>query len=357
MFQPQDYHTFLPQRVASFPHSAFAPIDAIAKTLEPFSIAVVVPAFNVEREIADVLRSVPSFVRHIVVVNDASRDRTAEIVQQLAGTDPRIVLVSHERNQGVGGAVITGFQTALSRGAQLLVKIDGDGQMSPADIPALVAPLVTGEADYAKGNRFGEFQALRQMPLLRRTGNLMLSFFAKAATGYWDVFDPTNGFVAIRTEALAQLRLDRVDRGYFFEQSMLGELYLLRAVVKDVYLPARYGTETSHLVVSSVLRQFPPRVFRSLIRRILLKNFIFDFTMESMYLLVGVPMLLGGVVFGGYHWLLSIHTGVPAHTGTVVIPAMLIILGVEFCLSAIGLDLAAVPRVPISGGPLRADKD
>ena len=327
-------------------HSSASRLRLSGHDPERIAIAAVIPAYNVEREIGQVVTSLPSFVRHILVVDDASTDGTSEVVRRLAQEDPRIVLLGHKRNQGVGGAMVTGFRGALDLGSEIIFKMDGDGQMEAGDLPRLLAPLLKKEADYSKGNRFRDFKALAGMPSLRRLGNMALSFLAKAATGYWNCFDPTNGFVAIRREVLAELPLDTLDRRYFFEHSMLAQLYLIGAVVREVYMPARYGNESSHLSIPRVLRQFPPRLLKCFVSRMVLKNFIYDFTMESVYLLIGLPMLFGGVLFGGYNWFLSWSTGVPAHTGTVVIPAMLIILGVELLLAAIGIDLQQIPKEP-----------
>jgi glycosyltransferase involved in cell wall biosynthesis len=329
--------------------------DYVEEWLGQFAIAAVVPAFRVEKEIAEVLRSLPAYVRHVIVVNDASPDGTRAVVDKEAAVDDRVVLLNHETNQGVGGAMVTGFRKALELRAQVVVKIDGDGQMSPLDLPRLLVPLVRGEADYTKGNRFRDFRALRRMPSLRRLGNIGLSFLAKAATGYWTCFDPTNGFVAVRAEVLRQLPLEKIDRTYFFETSMLGQLYLLGAKVRDVALPARYGQETSNLSIRKVLWQFPGRLFRCFARRLILKNYVYDFTMESIYLLFGLPTLLAGVLYGGSNWLAYAARGVGAPTGTVVISALLIILSFQMLLAAIAIDLEAVPAAPLCQGPLRED--
>jgi glycosyltransferase involved in cell wall biosynthesis len=321
--------------------------------LRRFAIAVVIPAFNVEDQIEGVLKSMPPYVRHIIVVNDASQDRTKEVAARVASGRPEIILLDHGVNQGVGGAMVTGFREALRLGAQVIVKIDGDGQMCPDDMPSLLLPLIWGEADYAKGNRFRDFQTLRQMPPLRRAGNMALSFLAKSATGYWSCFDPTNGFVAIRADVLRQIPLNRVHRSYFFEISMLSQLYLLNAAVQDVPLPARYGSETSNLSIKGVLREFPRRLTVCLLRRMLLKNFIYDFTLESVFLLSGIPMLLLGSIYGGYNWIRSAINGVTTPAGTVVISAMLIILGFQLLLAALGADLQAVPSEPTCNGPLQ----
>ncbi|MBI2332395.1 MAG: glycosyltransferase family 2 protein, partial [Chloroflexi bacterium] len=210
------------------------------------------------------LQGIPAFIRHIIVVDDASPDSSADLVTAAAKRNRRILLVCHEKNQGVGGAMVTGFKKALELGAEVVIKLDGDGQMDPQYITALIMPLLEGEADYVKGNRFRDFGALRQMPFVRRIGNLGLSFLTKAATGYWNIFDPTNGYFAIRAEVLAQLPLDRIDKGYYFETSMLSRLYLLDAFVQDVTIPARYRNEVSSLSINRVLFEFPFKLMRTL---------------------------------------------------------------------------------------------
>jgi glycosyltransferase involved in cell wall biosynthesis len=315
-------------------------------------VAAVVPAYNVGQEIAAVLRSIPPMVQTIVVVDDASRDDTAAIVERCAAVDPRVIVVRHTGNRGVGGAMVTGFRTAIDAGADIAVKVDGDGQMPLWLVPHLVQPLIDGEADYTKGNRFRDFQALRQMPAVRRLGNVALSFMAKAATGYWRCFDPTNGFIAIRADVLSQLPLQKIDATYFFETSMLAQLYLIGAVVKEVPMPARYAGEKSSLSIGRVLREFPLKLLGSLLRRLLLKNFVYDFNLESLQLAAGVPLFFGGVAFGLWKWIWYSQHHLAAPTGTVVLPALAIMLGVQFLVSAATLDLQAVPRDPVNRGAL-----
>ncbi|MFH1185087.1 MAG: glycosyltransferase family 2 protein [Chloroflexota bacterium] len=316
--------------------------------MKSHSIAAVVPAYRVEGQIQAVLRELPPYLKHVVVVDDASTDRTAALVQAAAKHDRRILLLRHERNRGVGAAMITGFQKARDLGAEIVVKIDGDGQMDILHLPALLAPLVQGRADYAKGNRFRDFAALRKMPLIRRIGNMGLGFLAKAATGYWNLFDPTNGFLAIRVEALAQLPLDQIDRGYYFELSMLSHLYLLGAVVQDVPMPALYRNEVSNLAVERVLLEFPFKLLGTFVRRVMLKNFLYDFSMVSIYVLVGLPLLLFGMFFGGIKWVQYWSLGVPAPTGTVILPTLSVLLGIQLLLSAVESDLRSVPKHPLS---------
>jgi glycosyltransferase involved in cell wall biosynthesis len=291
--------------------------------------------------------SVPAFVRNVIVVDDCSRDRTAEVVEGLAADDPRIVLVRHPHNQGVGGAMVSGFRQALALDAQVVVKMDGDGQMSPDYLADLVQPLVRGEADFAKGNRFHDFTALARMPWVRRLGNVGLSFLTKAAVGYWNCFDPCNGYVAIRGEVLGKLTLEKLHHSYFFETSLLAQLYLRGAVLADVPMPAIYGNEVSRLSVTRVLLEFPPKLATCLVQRLALKHLLFDFSMLSIYALTALLLLGLGGLYGGYNFIWFVSRGLPAPTGTVVIPAMLITLGVQFLLAAINEDLRAVPTRPL----------
>ena len=325
--------------------------------LAAYRIAIVLPAYNEATRITATLQSLPDYVRHIIVIDDCSRDDTSDVVRLLAENDPRIELIRHEKNQGVGGAMITGLTRARELQAQLVVKMDADGQMCPADLPALLRPLVNGQADFAKGNRFHDFLALASMPPLRRAGNMGLSFLTKAAVGYWNIADPCNGYVAIRGEVLQALPLAALQRSFFFETSLLAQLFLLGAVIRDVPMPARYGQEQSKLRIGRVLLEFPPKLLGCLLRRLVLKNFIYDFSMESLYLLAAAPLLFGGGIYGGVNWVRYALLGVGAPTGTVVLPAMMIILGFQLLLSALGEDVRNVPSRPLCGGPLPQDEE
>ena len=243
--------------------------------------------------------------------------------------------------------MVTGFRKALELGAQIIVKVDGDGQMDVSHLPELLLPLIEGKADYAKGNRFRDFIALQKMPFIRRLGNMGLGFLAKAATGYWNIFDPTNGFLAIRAETLAQLPLERIDHSYYFETSMLANLYLLGAVVRDVPMPARYQGEASNLIIRRVLFEFPFKLLFTFLRRMALKNFIYDFSMETIYLILGIPLFLFGLIFGIVKWIQYASLNIPAPTGTVMFPTLTVLLGIQLLLSAIESDLRSVPKEPL----------
>ena len=313
-----------------------------------YSIATVIPCYRVEREITAVIAGLPDYIKHVIVIDDGSPDSTSQLVTDLAKQDSRIVLIRHDKNQGVGGATVTGFHKALELGAQIVVKVDGDGQMDVNYLPDLLVPLILGQADYTKGNRFRDFQALQKMPAIRRFGNMVLGFLTKAATGYWNLFDPTNGFVAIRSHVLAQLPLHSIDKTYFFETSMLANLYLLRALVKDVPMPARYGAEISNLSIQRSVSEFPLKLVKNFFRRVILMNLIYDFSMASVYTIVGLPLLLFGLIFGITKWIKYATLNIPAPTGTVMIPTLSVLLAIQFLIAAVETDLRSTPQVPLS---------
>ncbi|HEX6806393.1 MAG TPA: glycosyltransferase family 2 protein [Gemmatimonadaceae bacterium] len=306
-------------------------------------VAVIIPCYRVAAHLADVIRSVPASCADIICVDDASPDDVAGALAALG--DERVVCIRHDRNRGVGGAVKTGWTEAMARGADILVKLDGDGQMDGRDIDALIGPLVEGWADFAKGNRFVQYAALRAMPRTRLLGNAVLSLGTKAVSGYWNVLDPTNGFVAIRADVVRQLDVAWLADRYFFETSLLVELNIERARVADVALPARYGNAPSSLSVRHTLATFPPRLIGAMARRFYWRYLIQDFGVVSLGTLLGVPLVVFGVVFGAWHWIQSARTGVPATAGTVFVAALPIILGAQLLLAALVLDVISSPTV------------
>ncbi len=306
------------------------------------TVAVVIPAFKVAEQIGAVIREMPTLVAHIIVVDDASPDRSGDAAAAVG--DPRVQVVSHERNLGVGGAMLTGYRRALEVDADIVVKIDGDGQMDPTQLTELVRPIVRGEADYTKGNRFLHAAALKRMPIRRRIGNLGLSFMTKAASGYWDVFDPTNGYTAIDARVFEMLEESLIDRRWYFETSMLLALSRVRAVVRDVAIPARYGQEKSSLSESAALLGFPPRLFSAFLQRIWYSYFVTDFSPLALFLIAGVPLTLFGLLWGIDHWIASARTGVEASTGTVMIAVLPLILGAQLLMQAFVIDIQSGSR-------------
>jgi glycosyltransferase involved in cell wall biosynthesis len=325
--------------VASSPNAPVVPIELPV-------VAVVIPAYQAASTVGSVITTVPRFVRHVIVVDDGSGDETGQVVRDLR--DPRVDLVELERNQGVGAAVMAGYLRAVALGADVVAKMDADGQMDPDHLLTLITPIVIGRADYTKGNRFLHARELRSMPGRRRFGNAGLSFMTKLASGYWDIFDPTNGYTAIHSSLVPLLGDAPIGKRYFFESSVLLRLSLLRGVVRDVYIPARYPPgATSRLSESRAALQFPWRLLRGFIRRVVLQYFVRDFTAVSLYLVFGLVLSLFGLIWGVWHWALASQAGVAATTGTVMIAVLPIIVGVQLLLQALTLDIANVPSEPI----------
>ena len=309
------------------------------------SVAVLIPAYRAEKHILKVLAAIPHFVSLIIVVDDCSPDRTADLVQNYP--DPRVCLVSHKQNQGVGGAVLSGYQKAIELGAEIIVKVDSDGQMDPAYLLPLIAPILMNQADYTKGNRFLHADQIKVMPLIRRIGNAGLSFLTKAASGYWNIFDPTNGYTAIHASIVPLLDTNKLHRRYFFESSMLIQLGMLRAVIEDVEIPAKYQDEVSSLSEWKALFEFPPRLLAGFLRRLVVQYFVRDFGVFSMLLVSGLGLSAFGLFFGIYHWYLSSMTASIASTGTVMIAVLPLILGSQFLIQSMIVDMQNVPQKPV----------
>ena len=308
-------------------------------------IATVVPCFRVAGSILGVIAGIPDSVASIHVVDDACPEGSGRYVQTHC-TDPRVVVHFNSVNLGVGGAVMVGYRAALEAGADIVVKMDGDGQMDPLALPQLVAPILAGQADYAKGNRFYDLAQIGRMPRLRIVGNAMLSFLTKISSGYWDLFDPTNGYTAIHARVLARLPLGKISRRYFFETDMLFRLNIMRAVVADVPMDAKYGAETSNLRISRILFDFAAKHVRNTFKRVFYNYFLRDLSLASIELALGTAFIVAGTAMGVWFWAQSASTGIAATAGSVMLVALQVIVGLQLLLGFLAYDIASVPRRP-----------
>lgn len=306
-------------------------------------IAVVVPCFRVREAVLPMLARIPASIARVYVVDDACPDGTGLHVREQC-TDPRVEVLFNDQNQGVGGAVMQGYQRALEQGMDVVVKMDGDDQMDPDALPQLVGPILRGEADYAKGNRFYDLAQIGRMPKLRIVGNAMLSFLNKISSGYWDLFDPTNGYTAIHARVLAQLPLGKISRRYFFESDMLFRLNIVRAAVADVPMHSRYGAETSNLRISRVVFDFGFKHLRNTFKRVFYNYFLRDLSLASIELVLGFLFVVIGTGMGFWFWAESSRTGITATAGSVMLVALQIIVGLQLVLGFLAYDIAAVPR-------------
>lgn len=319
------------------------------KEMDKKKVAVVIPCYKVVNHIESVLQEVESQVDWIICVDDACPEGSGRYIESKV-SDRRVVVLFHESNQGVGGATLTGFSYALDLGADIMVKVDGDGQMEPSLISVIADPVLRDKADYAKGNRFFYIANIKGMPLLRIFGNLALSFMTKVSTGYWNVFDPTNGFIAINSKIFSRLPINNISRNYFFESDMLFYLGLLGAVVRDVPMKAKYENEKSNLRVMNNIPIFLWGNFRNTIKRIFYSYYLRDFSIGSITLPLSIAFIGFGLWFGVDRWLYSLQIGTPATAGTVLLSALPIILGTQLFLSFLSEDMSRIPRHPISKG-------
>jgi len=310
-------------------------------------VSVVIPCFRVRLHILDLLATIGPEVASVFVIDDACPDGTGDLVLAEC-RDPRVTVVRHAVNQGVGGAVMTGYRFALAAGADVIARLDGDGQMDPSLIPRFVAPIAEGRADYAKGNRFFNIEDVKGMPFARIFGNAALSFLSKMSSGYWRIFDPNNGYTAISAELASNLPLNKIARRYFFESDILFRMGTLGAVVQDIPMAAIYQDEVSGLKISNVFPAFLSGHLRNYGKRIFYEYFLRGFSIASMELVVGLVMLVFGVAFGVAHWAESVRTGVPATAGTVILSALPTTLGVQLLLSFLAYDSGADGALALS---------
>jgi len=311
--------------------------------MKTIAVAVVIPCYRVTRHVCSVIAEIGSECDRIFAVDDGCPDGSGDFIEKQCN-DPRVVVIRNVENTGVGGAMIAGYRAALEAGYDVVVKIDGDGQMDPSLLSEFIAPIVTGEADYTKGNRFFDLEAVKAMPGIRLFGNALLSFMTKLSSGYWDIFDPTNGYTAIHRDALARLPLKKLSKRYFFETDMLFRLNMLRAVVVDIPMAARYGDEVSNLRISKIIGEFFFKHMRNFLKRIMYNYYLRDVSIASIELPLGLLLMSFGVIYGGWHWLESSQAGTATPIGTVMLSALSTLMGLQFLLAFLAYDISSTPR-------------
>jgi dolichol-phosphate mannosyltransferase len=303
---------------------------------------VVIPAYRAAATILPVIEAIGPEIELIVVVDDGCPEGTAVSVANRC-SDSRVVALMHDTNRGVGGAFLTGMRYAIERGADIIVKIDADGQMDPSQVPALIHPILSGQADYVKGDRFFFLTNAASMPSARLFGNLVLSFMAKLSSGYWTVMDPTNGFFAIHARVAELLDDERIAKRFFFETDLLFHLGLIRAKVVEFPMRASYGDEVSNLRISQQLAPFLAGHFRNTLRRFLYRYFFREFSLASIQLVAGAVLFGFGLSFGSYHWWAAAPDQL-VPTGTIMIAALTFLIGFQLLLSFLNYDISSSPR-------------
>jgi glycosyltransferase involved in cell wall biosynthesis len=310
------------------------------------NISIVIPCYKEKAHVLDVLKRIPEYVNYVYCVDDGCPDGTGQHIQA-NNNDSRVKVIYQDKNQGVGAAMIAGYKAAIDDNSEIIVKIDGDGQMDPELIPKFINPILNGYADYTKGNRFFDAEKISTMPKIRILGNAILSFMNKISTGYWRLFDPNNGYTAIHSNVLNLLPLKKIHNGYFFESDMLFRLNIIRAVVTDIPMSSSYGNEDSHLKVEKALFTFSMNHIKNFLKRIIYNYFIRDFSMASLELVLGPSMILFGITFGSLKWMESIQIAEEATAGTVMLAALPVIIGLQLTLSALSFDIDNAPSRPL----------
>jgi glycosyltransferase involved in cell wall biosynthesis len=302
-------------------------------------VAVVVPAYNEETLIAETVRNVPEFVDRVYVVDDASDDGTAERAREAAEHNRRIEVVVHDRNRGVGAAIVTGYKRAIEEQIDVTAVMAADNQMDPGDLETLVVPVARGEVDYAKANRLFTGQAWQLIPRSRYLGNAVLSLLTKIASGYWHIADSQSGYTAVTLRTLELLDLDRIYPRYGFPNDMLVHLNVWNARVRDFPSRPVYGVgERSGIRLRRVVPSISWLLVKGFFWRMREKYVIRDFHPLVFFYFLGFVMLLLGLGLGIAETVLRIM-GNEIPVATVVLIALLLVSGSQFTLFAMWFDM------------------
>lgn len=317
-------------------------------------IAVVIPAYKVAEHLPAVVSNVPGTVEKIYVVDDACPEESGARLQAEAN-DSRLEVITNSENLGVGGAVKVGFRRAAEAGYDIVAKIDGDGQMDPSRLDDLLAPLVSGEADMVKANRFFSASSFRGMPVIRLIGNAGLSFLNKFASGYWSITDPTNGYLALRSAALDSIDLERLHNRYFFECDLLYRASLEQLAVRDVPVGAVYGSESSSLSTLKSLAVFPWLLLWNFVKRVFYRYYVREWSPGSFELPLGLGLFGYGLVFGVQQYSASLDAGRSVTAGQATFSALTLILGLQLLLAFLSGDVGAEPKNARFGYKVKSD--
>jgi glycosyltransferase involved in cell wall biosynthesis len=303
------------------------------------TVAVVVPAYNEEKLIGKVLKTVPPFVDHLIVVDDASKDRTADLVREYQKDDSRVVFLQLKKNQGVGGAIVAGYKWARDHEIDISVVMAGDAQMDPHDLPRLLDPIVNGEIDYSKGNRLFTGKAWRIIPKTRYLGNAVLSFLTKIASGYWHIADSQSGYTAVTLRVLQTLGLDSIYKRYGMPNDLLVKLNVYQFRVRDIPINPIYGVgEKSYMKIYKVIFTLSFLLFRLFFWRLKEKYIIRDFHPLVLFYLLGCLLTPVGILFGGYLLIYRLFVGGVALTSA-LFAAFFTISGLQSLFFAMWFDM------------------
>jgi len=300
-------------------------------------IGVVIPAYNEEKLIRITVDGIPPYVSRIFVINDASTDSTAQVLESIK--DPRLHVITHEINQGVGAAILHGYKRALKENMDLIVVMGGDNQMNPDQLPKLLMPIIQGKADYTKGNRLLSKEFRGGMSKWRLFGNSVLTMINKISSGYWHIMDPQNGYTAISRKALSGIDIDTLFTYYGYCNDMLVKLNTFGFRTMDVTMPARYGQEKSSIKYSKFMFRVSGMLFRKFLWRLKMKYMILSFHPLVFFYTLGMVLVPIGLLFGAYIFASKLFLGWPVSPNSPLLDALLLITGIQFTLFAMLFDM------------------
>ena len=309
-------------------------------------IVCLVPAYRAADSVCGVVAAALAHVDRVIVIDDACPQECGLIVELQFAGDPKVEVLRHQTNRGVGGAMKTGIRRALQLDATFVVKVDADGQMEARHIPYMVRALMANpRLALMKGNRFFDGSVARLMPGIRLLGNSILTLLVRFTTGYWNAIDPTNGFVVIRASVLKRTNLEHLADRYFFEISLLTALGLQKLEIGEIETIALYGNNGSSLSVWKTALSFPGKLAGSFIRRIFWQYFISDMNVGSLFLIFGSLLTVLAAIVGGIWWEEALRSGIPRTPGTVTLVLVPLIMGFQLLLNALLYDVQSSTRV------------
>ena len=291
-------------------------------------IVIVIPCYKVKDKILKVLSKIPKWIYKIICIDDLCPENSGKHITSNINDD-RIIVLLNKKNLGVGGATMEGFLEAKKHEADLIIKIDGDDQMDLKYLKDFIDPIVNNEADFTKGNRFTKFTDYEKMPLIRKIGNIFLSFFNRFASGYWNIFDTTNGYICLNAKLLNLLPLSKISKDYFFESDLLNWLYIIRANVKDIPIKSIYDNEKSNINIFKIIFKFPIMYIRNFFRRYFYEYCIRNTDYRFLSFVLGFLFTLSGITFSLLNWKTDVNA-IPSVPGTVGLAIIFIVLGVYF---------------------------
>lgn len=261
-------------------------------------ISVVVPCYNEETQIEKVVDGLPDYIDKVVIADDKSTDNTANIIKELESKNNNITIILHDQNKGVGAAISSGYKWSRDNNIDIAVVMAGDNQMDPKDLPAILDPVVSGDADYSKGNRLFSGEAYEKIPTIRYLGNSILSLFTKIASGYWHIADSQSGYTAINKKMLNAINWDDMYKRYGQPNDLLVSLNINNAIVRDVHIDPVYGVgEKSGIKIYKVIFTIGWLLVKSFLRRMkqkyIIRNFhplIFFYFFGMMFMLVTIAL-------------------------------------------------------------------